>query len=59
MNTSLTRQEGMELLLALSPTEAQAFARRTAEIAGQMGDLGAGIRGALQEIADARAKEAE
>ena len=53
---SLNRQQATELLLSLTPAEAKRVTRRTAEIAEDRNDLGACIRGALEEIAAERAE---
>lgn len=50
----MNRAEALEALLSLSPDEAHAFAQRTAELAHELDDLGAGMRHALQEVVDAR-----
>lgn len=50
----MNRAEALESLLSLSPDEASAFVQRTAELAHELDDLGAGMRHALQEVVDAR-----
>lgn len=55
MNKStLTSEQALALMESLTPEEAKQAAKRTAEIANETGNLGAGIRGALEEIAAAR-----
>lgn len=48
------REEGMALLMSLTLAESEELARRVIEITEQSDNLGAGIRGALAEIAAQR-----
>lgn len=54
MSGPYSRAEALALLLSLTPAESSQLSRRTAEIAEEANDLGAGLRYALQEIAAAR-----
>lgn len=49
-----SRAEATKLLFSLTSDEAALWAKRTAQIAEEQNDLGAGMRAALQEIAAAR-----
>jgi len=50
------RTEALALLVSMTPEESQQWARRTAELAEQSNALDKGMRYALAEIAQARAK---
>jgi hypothetical protein len=59
MKTStLSSDQTLEIMFSLTPEETKQAARRTSEIAHERGNLGAGIRGALEEIAAARREAA-
>lgn len=49
-----SRAEALKLLASLTEAEAAFWAKRTGELAEDYNDLGAGMRGALQEIEAAR-----
>lgn len=53
---SLSLHEAAALLHDLTPTEAQLFAAAAGALALRHGDLGAGVRQALEQIADDRSK---
>lgn len=53
--TALSYAEAFALMFTLTPEETEQAARRVAEIADEHDDLGAGLRGAMTEIAVARA----
>lgn len=54
MSGPYSRADALVLLRSMTNAEASQLARRTAELAEEANDLGAGMRGALQEIAAAR-----
>jgi cell division protein FtsB len=49
-----SRAEAIVLLRSMTEAEGKQWAKRTAEIAEELNDLGSGMRAALQEIAAAR-----